>query len=124
MMNIEEVRYYCLDRPLATEDFPFDDTTLVFRVMGKIFAMVALDNTDWFVVKCDPAYAIELRDRYQGIAPAFHMNKKYWNQITLKDSDVPDKLICDLIAHSYHEVLKKFTRKMRQEYENKLKTEN
>lgn len=66
-MNIEEIRAYCLSKPQATEDFPFDETTLVFRVKNKIFACIGLDNPDWFCMKCDPDYAIELRDRYPAI---------------------------------------------------------
>lgn len=111
-MNIEDVRLYCLSLPLATEDFPFDDTTLAFRVLGKIFAMIDLENTQWFVLKCDPDYAIDLRDKHPEIAGAWHMNKKYWNQIDLFGA-LPDNLIISLINHSYAEVVKKMTRKAR-----------
>ena len=76
-MNIETIREYCLSLPAATEDFPFDETTLVFRVSGKIFAMIDLENTEWFVLKCDPEYAIELREEHQEITGAWHMNKKH-----------------------------------------------
>ena len=83
MMNVETVRDYCLSLPEVTEDFPFDETTLVFRIRGKIFAMIDLENTQWFVLKCEPELAIELRERYAEIAPAWHMNKRHWNQINL-----------------------------------------
>lgn len=116
-MEIEEVREYCLSLPLATEDFPFDETTLAFRVMGRIFAMIDLDNISWFVLKCQPDYAIELRDKYNGINPAFHMNKKHWNQVIFKEGDVPDSLTKDLILHSYNQVILKFTGKQKREYE-------
>ena len=66
-MNIEEVRDYCLSLPHTTEDFPFDETTLAFRIEGKIFAMIDLENTQWFVLKCEPEYAIELREKYPEI---------------------------------------------------------
>ena len=115
-MNVESVRDYCLSLPLATEDFPFDETTLVFRVLGKIFAMIDLEDTTWFVLKCDPEYALELREHYVAIEGAYHFNKKYWNQVFL-DGDVDDKLLKQLIDHSVEEVLKKFTKKMRTEYE-------
>ena len=69
-MDIEQIRAYCLSKPHATEDFPFDETTLVFRVMNKIFASIGLDNVDWFCLKCDPEYAIELREHYTGITMA------------------------------------------------------
>ena len=70
-MDIEQIRAYCLSKPHATEDFPFDETTLVFRVMNKIFASIGLDNVDWFCLKCDPEYAIELREHYTGITGAW-----------------------------------------------------
>ena len=102
-----------LSKPHATEDFPFDETTLVFRVMNKIFASIGLDNVDWFCLKCDPEYAIELREHYTGITGAWHWNKKYWNQIAITHGDVPDALIRSLIDHSYNEVVKKLPRKLR-----------
>lgn len=114
-MNIERIREYCLDKPQATEDFPFDDTTLVFRVMNKIFACISLDDSDWFCLKCDPEFAQELRERYSGITGAFHWNKKYWNQIDITHGDVPDSLIFQLIDHSYDEVVKKLPKKLRRE---------
>ena len=113
-MNIEDVRDYCLSLPLVTEDFPFDETTLVFRIGGKIFAMMDLENTEWFVLKCFPEYALELRERYPEIAPAWHMNKKHWNQLNLFGS-LPDKLVQSLIRHSYNEVVKKMPRKLKAE---------
>lgn len=113
-MNIEEIRAYCLSKPLATEDFPFDETTLVFRVHQKIFACIDLEDTDWFCLKCDPDYAIELRDRYSSIKGAWHWNKKYWNQIA-QNGDVSDGLLRSLIDHSYEEVLKKLPRRLRED---------
>lgn len=113
-MNIESVREYCLSLPHATEDFPFDETTLAFRVKGKIFAMIDLEKTEWFVLKCQPDYAIELRDRHADIAPAWHMNKRHWNQINLFGI-LPDELILRLIRHSYSEVVKKLPKKIREE---------
>lgn len=112
-MDIEQIRAYCLSKPHATEDFPFDETTLVFRVMNKIFASIGLDNVDWFCLKCDPEYAIELREHYTGITGAWHWNKKYWNQIAITHGDVPETLIRSLIDHSYDEVVKKLPRKLR-----------
>lgn len=113
-MNIETVREYCLSFPQTTEDFPFDETTLAFRIANKIFAMIDLGNTEWFVLKCDPDYAIELRDKYYEIKGAWHMNKKYWNQLNLYGG-LPDKLIQDLIRHSYNEVVKKMSKRIKAE---------
>lgn len=113
-MNIEEVRECCLSLPQVTEDFPFDETTLVFRIEGKIFAMVDLENTEWFVLKCEPEYALDLREKYPEISGAWHMNKKYWNQLNLFGT-LSDMLIQDLIRHSYNEVIKKLPKKIREE---------
>jgi predicted DNA-binding protein (MmcQ/YjbR family) len=113
-MNIEDARLYCLSKLNATEDFPFDETTLAFRVENKIFAIVDLENVSWFCVKCDADYAIELRDRYPQIVPAWHMNKKYWNQLDI--ALLSDELFFSLVDHSYNEVLKKLPRKIRVKY--------
>lgn len=112
-MNIESVREYCLSLPETTEDFPFDETTLAFRIKGRIFAMIDLEKTEWFVLKCNPDYAIELRDGHTDIAPAWHMNKKHWNQLNLYGT-LSDSLIQELIRHSYNEVVKKIPRRTRE----------
>lgn len=122
-MDIESLRDYCLSLPLATEDFPFDETTLVFRIAGKIFAMVDLENTEWFVLKCNPDYALTLRDAHPEITGAWHMNKKHWNQINLYGT-LTDGLIQSLIRHSYNEVLKKLSRRVREEQKIALIHEN
>lgn len=113
-MDIESVREYCLSLPLATEDFPFDETTLAFRIGGRIFAMLDLERTEWFVLKCQPDYAIELRDRHSEITGAWHMNKKHWNQLLL-EGNLTDDLVKSLIRHSYNEVVKKIPRRTRKE---------
>ncbi|MBO5698592.1 MAG: MmcQ/YjbR family DNA-binding protein [Bacteroidaceae bacterium] len=122
-MDIESLRDYCLSLPLATEDFPFDESTLVFRIAGKIFAMVDLENTEWFVLKCNPDYALTLRDAHPEITGAWHMNKKHWNQINLYGT-LTDELIQSLIRHSYNEVLKKLSRRVREEQKIALIHEN
>jgi predicted DNA-binding protein (MmcQ/YjbR family) len=78
-MNIESVREYCLSLPLVTEDFPFDEQTLVFRILGKIFACVDLERPEWVTMKCNADYALELREEHSEIEGAWHWNKKYWN---------------------------------------------
>ena len=111
-MNIEEIRNYCLTLPQTTEDFPFNETTLAFRVFGKIFAMIDLENPKWFVLKCDSELAIDLRDQHPEITGAWHMNKKYWNQLDTFGS-LSDTLIKQLINHSYSEVVKKLSLKLK-----------
>lgn len=116
LMNVETIREYCLSKKGATESFPFDDVSLTMKVMNKMFALIDLEGAEYLSLKCDPEWAIELRERYSGIEGAYHFNKKYWNGIRL-NSDVDDKLIKELIDHSYKEVIKKFTRKLRSEYD-------
>lgn len=115
-MNVESLREYCLSLPLATEDFPFDETTLVFRVVGKIFAMLDLERPDVVSLKCNPDYALHLREEHPEISGAWHMNKKYWNQVNLS-GHLEDEFVQGLVRHSYAEVVKKLTRKERAEHE-------
>lgn len=115
-MDIETAREYCLSKKAVTECFPFDEYSLVMKVMDKMFALIDLESANKICLKCDPEYALELREHYVAIEGAHHFNKKYWNQVFL-DGDVDDKLLKQLIDHSVEEVLKKFTKKMRTEYE-------
>lgn len=110
-MNIESFRDYCLDKKGVTEEFPFGPDTLVFKVMGKMFALTGLDNVPFSVsLKCDPARAIALREEFNGkIGGAYHMNKKHWNSI--QPHNLPPNLVTDLIDHSYTLVVKGLTKK-------------
>lgn len=113
-MNIEQIRDYCLSFKGVTEEFPFDDVSLVFKVAGKMFILLPLDAEEPVIsVKCDPDLAIELRERYPAIQPAFHFNKKYWNMIFLW-GNFSDHLLKEWIAHSYNEVIKKLPKKVRE----------
>ena len=85
-MDIETLRDYCISRKNATESFPFGEDTLVFKVNDKIFALVNLDGELSINLKCNPAYAIELRERYTSVTPGYHMNKKHWNTVLLNGS--------------------------------------
>ena len=115
-MNIEEVRSYCLSCKGAIESFPFDDTTLVVKVGGKIFVLFNLEGEHSINLKCDPDRAIELRESYPAIIPGYHMNKKHWNTVYL-DGSVPDDLICKMIGDSYQLVLQSLSGKIRSEIE-------
>lgn len=115
-MNIESAREYCLSKKGVTECLPFDDTSLVMKVMDKMFALIDLESAQKICLKCEPVYALELRDKYNAIEEAYHFNKKYWNQVFF-ERDVDDKLLKQLIDHSYDEVIKKFTKKLRAEYD-------
>ncbi|MCW3806102.1 MmcQ/YjbR family DNA-binding protein [Plebeiibacterium marinum] len=116
-MNIEEIRNYCLSKKGTTEDFPFDDVTLVFKVMGKMYALTSLDQELSLNLKCDPEKAIELRETHSAIKPGFHMNKKHWNTVDIDGSLTPG-FIQGLIDHSYNLVISKLTQKQQAEFQN------
>jgi predicted DNA-binding protein (MmcQ/YjbR family) len=99
-MNIEILREYCLNKSEATEGFPFGEETLVFKIHGKIFALVNIVGDLSVNLKCDPDLAVELREQYPAVIPGYHMNKKYWNTVNL-DGSIPDKEIFNWIDFSY-----------------------
>jgi predicted DNA-binding protein (MmcQ/YjbR family) len=105
-MNIEEFHAYCLAKKGVEETFPFDEVTLVFKVMGKMFALTGLDNETFEVnLKCDPEYANELREEYGDIRTGWHMSKKHWNTVKF-EGELDDKFLCELVDHSYDLVVK------------------
>ena len=120
-MNIEQLHQYCSSKKGVTEHFPFDEVTLVFKVMGKMFALVGLDRWEKgetkINLKCDPEWSEELRAEYDGINPGFHMSKKHWNTVTLNE-DVSDQFAFELIDHSYDLVVKELTKKLKEELQN------
>ncbi len=99
-MNLEELRDYCLEKVGANESFPFDENTLVFKVISKMFALIPLEKGDRIVLKCDPERSIDLREKWEEISPAWHMNKTHWNAVGL-NGRIPSALIKELIDHSY-----------------------
>ncbi len=99
-MNVEIIREYCISKEKVSEGFPFGEDTLVFKVNGKIFALVNLAGELSINLKCDPGFALELRERYSSVTPGYHMNKKHWNTVSL-DGSVPDKEVFSWIDHSY-----------------------
>lgn len=111
-MNIEEIRSYCLTFACVEECFPFDSETLVMKVGGKMFAVLPLEKPGLVIVKCDPEWAIELRERHAGINAAWHFNKKHWNQIDFT-GPVARQLVEQCIAHSYQLVAASLPRKTR-----------
>jgi predicted DNA-binding protein (MmcQ/YjbR family) len=115
-MNIEELREYCLSLKNATEDMPFDDDYLIFKVLNKWFTVISLNDPELKIsVKCDPVKAIGLRERYKCVEAAWHFNKKYWNSITL-NNDMDDETVKFWIRHSVEEVIKKLPKKTQMEY--------
>lgn len=118
-MNIEEFREYCLSFDGVYEKMPFPNVAdrysrdvLCFYVAGKWFCFVNIKVFDFCCIKCDPAVSNELQDRYIGIKPGWHMNKKYWISVCF-DQDVPDKLIKDLVKESYHIVVSSLSKRER-----------
>lgn len=95
-MDIETAREYCLAKKAVTECLPFDEYSLVMKVMDKMFVLIDLEYSNKICMKCDPEYAIELRERYSAIEGAYHFNKKYWNQVSSTVMQT-DKLIKSLI---------------------------
>lgn len=115
-MHIEEFRDYCISKKGVTEDFPFDEKTLVFKVMGKMFALTDVDEFISVNLKCDPERAIELREEYSGITAGYHMSKKHWNTIE-SEGAISDELFRELIDHSYDLVVNGLTKKLKTELE-------
>lgn len=117
-MNLEELREYCLSKKGVTESFPFDDTALVFKVMGKMFALLDLSEEKRGIsLKCDPELAIELREEFTEVTPAYHFNKKHWNGIDIYGS-VSSLKLQEWVDHSYALVVKSLTKKLQAELEN------
>jgi predicted DNA-binding protein (MmcQ/YjbR family) len=116
-MGIEDIRDYCLSKKGVTEDLPFDETTLVFKVMGKIFLITDVEGPLSISIKCEPETAVALREDYSAVTPAYHMNKTHWNGIDINGS-VPDKLIFQWIDDSYELIIKKLPLKLKAELNN------
>ena len=117
-MDVDSIRNYCLAKKGVTEELPFGPDALVFKVMGKMFALAALESIPFKVsLKCDPEKAVALRDEYPDqIEGAYHMNKRHWN--SLKVEHLPPRLVQQLIDHSYSLVVSGLTKKLQQELKN------
>ena len=116
-MYLEDFRTYCLSKPGAEETFPFDNETLVFKVMGKMFALICINKPDYANLKCDPELAIDLRERYAGVTSGWHMNKTHWNSVQL-ESDYSTAKIEEWIDLSYELVVQSLTKKLKLELQN------
>ena len=113
-MHIEQYRAYCLTKKGVTEGFPFDEVTLVFKVMNKMFALASLDAIPPKVsLKCDPERAIGLREQFDGrVIPGYHLNKQHWNTIFMEQ--IPAKLLLELTDHSYELIVASLPKKVQQ----------
>lgn len=116
-MHIEALREYCLNKKHVTEEFPFDEQTLVFKVMGKMFVICPLDSWEKgeasLTLKCDPDYTIELRGQYESIYPGPYVSNKHWNTVSLYTGELKPDFILHLIDHSYEMVVKGLPKKVR-----------
>jgi len=118
-MNVEDIREYCLSLKGVTEAFPFDDETLVFKVMGKMFCLCSLNGVPVSCnLKCEPERAVELRETYSGVRPGYHMNKKHWNTVVF-DGSFPDALAREWIMDSYRLVVAGLPARLKQELNNR-----
>ena len=113
-MFLEELRTYCLEKKGVEEAFPFGPNVLVFKVGGKMFALCDVDSFDYVNLKSDPERAIDLRERYDGIQPGYHMSKVHWNSVYV-NKDVSTALIIELVDHSYDLVLNSLPKKIQNE---------
>ncbi|MEM1215893.1 MAG: MmcQ/YjbR family DNA-binding protein [Bacteroidota bacterium] len=112
-MDFDTFYAYCMAKPGTEETFPFGEQTLVFKVKGKMYALVGLDRTPLTTnLKCDPERALELREQHEEIVAGWHMNKHHWNTVTL-DGELSGQLILELIDHSYELVVKSLPKKVR-----------
>ncbi|SJZ53484.1 Predicted DNA-binding protein, MmcQ/YjbR family [Chitinophaga eiseniae] len=112
-MDIEQFCQYCNSLPGVTEEFPFGEQTLVYKVCGKMFALTDLEEFSSVNLKCDPDEAVELRERYEGVTPGWHMNKKHWNTVDMH-SNISNKLILQWIKNSYDLVVASLPKKERE----------
>ena len=111
-MNTELFRSHCVSKKGVTEEFPFGENVLVYKVMGKMFALADLEDFTSINLKVDPEIGIDLRERYSSVQEAYHMNKKHWITV-LVDGKIPDKLIRQWIDNSYDLVKSGLTKSVR-----------
>jgi predicted DNA-binding protein (MmcQ/YjbR family) len=120
-MNIEQLRNHCIKKQAVTEEFPFDEDTLVFKVLGKMFVIAPLDRWEkgeaTVTLKCDPDYTLELRAQYESIHPGPYVSNKHWNTVDIYKGELHPNFILELIDHSYDMVVKGLPKKLRSQIE-------
>jgi len=105
-ITLDTLRVYCAKKPGTVEIYPFDEDTLVFKVMGKMYALTNVKSPELSInLKCDPDWAMILRDHYPAVKPGYHMNKRHWNTVVI-DSSIPENEIWEMVDHSYRLVVK------------------
>jgi predicted DNA-binding protein (MmcQ/YjbR family) len=116
-MNLEAFRKHCLSKKGVTEEFPFDERTLVYKVMGKMFVLTDIELFESLNLKVEPEKGEELRERYASVQPGYHMNKKHWITV-LMDGSVPDKMVLQWVDNSYHLVASALTKSQKSALES------
>lgn len=120
-MNIDDIRDYCLAKQQVTEHFPFDDNVLVFKVANKMFLLTGIDTWEKgeaaINLKCDPEYALQLREQYESVEPGYHMSKKHWNTIRLFKGELDWNFTKQLIDQSYDLIVKSLPKKVRDTFQ-------
>lgn len=121
-MHIEQIREYCLSKKETTEEFPFDEDTLVFKVLGKMFVIAPLNLWDkgeaTITLKGDPEFVVNLREEYESVYAGPYVSNKHWNTISIYKGELKPDFILELIDHSYDMVVKGMTKKMRDQLNN------
>lgn len=123
MMELEDLRQYCLQKPAVTEELPFDEDTLVFKVKGKMFALTNMNPFERVNLKCDPDHAIELREAYPEVTPGYHMSKKHWNTVSIKGC-LSNRLIYQWVDQSYDLVVQGLPKKTQEELKQHTHSSN
>ena len=117
-MNIEEITEYCSSKKGVTQEFPFDEETLVLKVMSKMFLLASLEKIQLQInIKCSPEEAVELREKYEAVIPAYHMNKQHWNTVII-DNSIPPKNILSWIDNSYNLIVCCLKKSKKEELKN------
>jgi predicted DNA-binding protein (MmcQ/YjbR family) len=116
-MNIDQLREYCLSKKQTTEGFPFNEDTLVFKILNKMFALVPLDKWEngkaSITLKCDPEYALELREKYESVYAGPYVSNIHWNTVSIYTGELQPEFIFGLIDHSYDMVIKAMPKKLK-----------
>lgn len=122
-MDVDEARAYLLTKPEAIEDYPFGPEVMVFKLRDKMFATLGNRNQQAEInLKCDPNEALMLRDVFESVAPAYHMNKRHWNTVIL-DGSISAGEIERMIDHSYRLVVQGMRKSVRTSLEVKHGTD-
>lgn len=117
MFKRSEVQAHCVSKPGAAADFPFGPEAEVFKVMGKMFALLSTDEPSRISLKGDPGWNEAIRQTYEAVTAGYHLNKRHWNTIEL-GGDVPDEELREMIDRSYELVVSKLTKAQRAELES------